>query len=68
MTFKMHWDAIVDYNDHFEIRGGIHIILANSEKEGIKQALNFLQNEAFIDWDAFMENDTFFIDLTSVID
>lgn len=63
MTFKMHWDALVDYNDHFEIRGGIHIICADSEKDSIKRALKFLHNEAFIDWDAFIENDTCFIDL-----
>lgn len=63
MTFKMHWDAIVDYNGHLEIRGGIHVICAESEKDGIMRALNFLHNGAFIDWSAFIENDTFFVDL-----
>lgn len=65
MTFKMHWDAIVDYDGYTEIRGGIHIVCANSEKEGIQCALNFLHNGAFIDWDAFLENDNFFVDLTT---
>lgn len=65
MTFKMHWDALVDYNDHVEIHAGIHIVCADSEKEGIRRALDFLHNGAFIDWDAFLENDDFFEDLTS---
>ena len=64
MTFKMHWDALIDYNGHIEMRAGIHIICADSEKEGIQHALRFLNNGAFIDWDAFLENDTFFEDLT----
>lgn len=64
MTFKMHWDALVDFNGHMEMRGGVRIICADSEKEGIQKALNFLHNGAFIDWDAFLENDTFFEDLT----
>ena len=64
MTFKMHWDAIVDCNGHIEIRGGIRIVCANSEKEGIQRALNFLHNGMFIDWDAFLENDNFFEDLS----
>ena len=63
MTFKMHWDAVVDCNGHLEVHSGIHIICAKSEKDGIKRALSFLKNGAFVDWDAFIENDTFFVDL-----
>ena len=66
MTFKMHWDAVVDYNGHLEVRGGIHIICADCEKDGIQRALAFLHNGAFIDWDAFLENDNFFVDLMYV--
>ena len=64
MTFKMPWDALVDYNGHTEMRAGIHIVCADTEKEGIQRALSFLHNGAFIDWDAFLENDTFFEDLS----
>lgn len=63
MTFKMHWDAIVEYEDHLEVRMGIHIICAENEKDAIQRALAFLHNGAFIDWDAFLENDEFFVEL-----
>ena len=65
MTFKMHWDAIVDCNGHTEIHSGIHIVFADSKKEGIQHALDFLHNGAFVDWDAFLESDNYFVDLTT---
>lgn len=65
MTFKMHWDALVDYNDHVEFHAGIHIVCADSEKEGIQRALIFLRNGAFIEWDAILESDNFFEDLAN---
>lgn len=63
MKFKMHWDATVDCGGRLEVRMGIHIICAEDEQDAIKHALRFLHNGAFIDWDAFLENDEFFMEL-----
>jgi hypothetical protein len=63
MKFKMYWDATVECGDHLEVRMGIHIICAEDEKDAVQRALAFLHNGAFVDWDAFIENDTFFEDL-----
>lgn len=63
MKFKMHWDAVVETGDRLEVRMGIRIICAEDEKEAINHALNFLHNGAFVDWDAFLENEDFFVEL-----
>ena len=63
MEFKMHWDAVVEYGDRLDIRMGIHIIYAEDEEDAVKHALDFLHNGAFVDWDAFLENDNFFLEL-----
>ena len=63
MKFKMHWDATVDCGDRLEVRMGIRIICAEDEKDAVKRALHFLHNGAFIDWDAFLENEDFFMEL-----
>lgn len=63
MEFKMYWDATVECGDRLEIRMGIHIFYADDEKDAIERALHFLHNGAFIDWDAFLENGDFFMEL-----
>jgi hypothetical protein len=63
MKFKMHWDATVECGDRLEVRMGIHIICAEDEKDAVQRALVFLHNGAFIDWDAFLENDECFVEL-----
>ena len=63
MKFKMHWDAVVEIEDRLEVRMGIRVICAENEKEAVKRALHFLHNGAFVDWDAFLENEDFFVEL-----
>ena len=63
MEFKMHWDATVECGDRLEIRMGIHIFYADDEKDAVEHALRFLHNGTFIDWDAFLENGDFFMEL-----
>lgn len=63
MKFKMHWSAVVETGDRLEIRMGIHIICAEDEKDAVKRAFSFLHNGAFVAWDAFLENDGFFMEL-----
>ena len=57
MKFKMEWDGIIDYNGRKEVRCGIHMILADNDKDAIKRAYKFFHDGNFINWDAILEND-----------
>ena len=56
---KMYWDGIVNYYGHLEVRSGIRIIKANNKEEVINHAYNFFNNEAFVEYDALLENEDF---------
>lgn len=57
MKFKMEWDGILDYNGHQEIRCGIHLFCADTDKDALKTAYNFFRHSNFINWDAILESD-----------
>ena len=64
LQIKMHWDALVDYDGQTQVRMGIHIYSADDEEDAVRQALHFLHNGAFLDWDAFIEDGKdLFVDL-----
>lgn len=59
MKFKLNWDGLIEQNGHVEGRFGVHIVMADNEKDAIKRAYNFFHSGAFINWDAILENDDF---------
>ena len=59
MKFNMTWDGVIEQGGYTQLRFGVHAIIADNEKDAVKQAYDFFRHGAFIDWDAIVENDDF---------
>ena len=59
MKFNMTWDGIIEHNGYTEMRFGVRAIIADNEKDAVKHAYDFFRRNAFVDWDAIVENDDF---------
>lgn len=56
MKFNLTWDGIIEQGGRLESRAGIHVVMADNEKEAYKRAVAFFRNGSFVDWDAIIEN------------
>ena len=57
--FNIHYDMLVDYHGHLEIRNGIHSFFAKDESEAVAKAKKFFDNESVIDYNAIVEGLSF---------